>query len=231
MSIYAISDLHLSFNKNKPMEIFGDNWKNHYEKIRIDWKAKVKDNDLVLLPGDFSWAMNLEDNLEELKFLENLPGKKILLKGNHDYWWNTLQKMNKYLAEKNINTIQFLHNNSYLYKDYIICGTRGWIDSNIEENIKILKRELLRLELSLKDAIQKHGRDKKIIVNMHYPPFIENTDEVNFIDLMNKYNVEYCIYGHIHGKQDEEIKTVENSNIKFKLVSCDYLNFKLLKIV
>lgn len=227
MSIYAISDLHLAFNKNKPMEIFGDNWKNHYEKIKEDWKAKVKETDLVLLPGDFSWAMNLEDNLEELRFLDALPGKKILLKGNHDYWWSTMLKMNKFLVEKDINTIQFLYNNSFLHEDYVICGTRGWIDSNAEEDIKILKRELLRLELSLKEGIEKYGQDKKIIVMMHYPPFIENTKEVDFIELMTNYNVEYCIYGHIHGKQDEEITTIENSSIKFKLVSCDYLDFEL----
>lgn len=135
--------------------------------------------------------------------------------------------MNNFLQENNIKTIEFLHNNSYIYENYIICGTRGWLDSNTEEDIKILKREILRLELSLNDAIKKYGNDKKIIVNMHYPPFLENAKEVSFIELMNKYNVEYCIYGHIHGKQDEEIEHIENCNIKFKLVSCDYLKFKL----
>lgn len=153
-----------------------------------------------------------------------------MLKGNHDYWWNTVSKMDKFLQENNIKTIKFLYNNSYSYGNYIICGTRGWLDSNAEEDIKILNRELLRLELSLKEGIIKYGEDKKIIVLMHYPPFIENVNNINFIELMNKYNVEYCIYGHIHGKQDEEKEYVENSNIKFKLVSCDFLNFKLLKI-
>jgi len=139
--------------------------------------------------------------------------------------------MEKFLEEKNINTIKFLHNNSYLYGDYIICGTRGWIDSNSEEDIKILKREVLRLELSLKDGTTRYGNDKKIIVNMHYPPFLENTNEVDFIELMKKYNVKYCIYGHIHGKVDEEIKRAPNGNINFKLVSCDFLNFKLFKVI
>lgn len=152
-----------------------------------------------------------------------------MLKGNHDYWWNTVSKMDKFLQENNIKTIKFLYNNSYSYGNYIICGTRGWLDSNAEEDIKILNRELLRLELSLKEGIIKYGEDKKIIVLMHYPPFLENVNNINFIELMNKYNVEYCIYGHIHGKQDEEKEYVENSNIKFKLVSCDFLNFKLLK--
>lgn len=152
-----------------------------------------------------------------------------MLKGNHDYWWNTVSKMDKFLQENNIKTIKFLYNNSYSYGNYIICGTRGWLDSNAEEDIKILNRELLRLELSLKEGMIKYGEDKKIIVLMHYPPFLENVNNINFIELMNKYNVEYCIYGHIHGKQDEEKEYVENSNIKFKLVSCDFLNFKLLK--
>lgn len=230
MSIYAISDLHLAFNKNKPMEIFGDNWKEHYIKIKLDWESKVKEDDLVLLPGDFSWAMDLKGNLEEFRYLEELPGRKILLKGNHDYWWNSLTKMKKFLEENNIKTIDFLYNNSYLFEDYIIVGTRGWEDSNSEDDLKILKREWLRLELSLKDGVNKYGADKKIIVNMHYPPFIENAD-VDFINLMEKFNVEYCIYGHIHGKIDKEIETLENTKIKFKLVSCDYLNFRLYKII
>lgn len=139
--------------------------------------------------------------------------------------------MNNFLKENDIKTIKFLYNNSYCYGEYIICGTRGWLDSNSEEDIKILKRELLRLELSLKNGIENYGEDKKIIVLMHFPPFLENVTEVNFLKLMNRYDVEYCIYGHIHGKQDEEIRGIKNSNIKFKLVSCDYLNFKLHKIV
>lgn len=153
-----------------------------------------------------------------------------MLKGNHDYWWNTVSKMDKFLQENNIKTISFLHNNSYNYEAYIICGTRGWVDSNAEEDVKILNRELLRLEISLKEGIAKYGENKKIIVLMHYPPFLENVNGVNFIELMNKYKVEYCIYGHIHGKLDKEVNNIENSNIKFKLVSCDYLNFKLFEI-
>ena len=229
MKIYAISDLHLAFNKEKPMDIFGQNWKNHDKQIKENWLKVVKCEDLVLLPGDFSWAMNLADNLEELKYLEELPGTKILLKGNHDYWWETINKMNKFLETNNLKTIKFLHNNSYCYEDYIICGTRGWEDSNGEDNLKILKRELLRLELSIQDGIKKYGPDKKIIVLMHYPPFLENVNEVNFIELMEKYNVEICLYGHIHGKTDKE-KELNRSNIKFKLVSCDFLKFDMYKV-
>ncbi len=138
--------------------------------------------------------------------------------------------MDNFLKENNIKTIKFLHNNSYEYENYIICGTRGWIDSNAEEDVKILKRELLRLELSLNYGIKRFGENKKKIVLMHYPPFLENVKEVNFLEKMQEYGIEYCIYGHIHGKTDEEKKYVEGINVKFRLVSCDYLKFKLLLI-
>lgn len=126
MSIYAIADLHLSFNNSKPMDIFGDEWKEHEKKIEQDWKAKVKKEDVVLIPGDFSWETYLEDTYQDFEFLNKLPGKKILLKGNHDYWWTTVTNMRKFLQEKNLDTIDFLYNNSYCYDNYIIVGTRGW---------------------------------------------------------------------------------------------------------
>lgn len=124
MAIWAIADLHLSFNENKPMDVFGDNWKNHEEKIKNDWLSKVTDNDLVLLPGDFSWSMYLEDTIHDFEYLHNLPGKKILLKGNHDYWWTTVTKMREFIEENNLKNIDFLHNNSYLYENYIICRNK-----------------------------------------------------------------------------------------------------------
>lgn len=228
MSIYTISDLHLAINKEKPMDIFGENWNNHETKIKENWHNQVKDADIVLLPGDFSWANTLEEAYEDFKYLEELPGKKILLKGNHDYWWNTITKMRNYLKEKNINSIDFLYNNSFLFEDYIITGTRGWINGDSKEDKKILNREYLRLKLSLDNGIQKYGEDKKIIVCMHYPPFDYENDI--FINLMKEYNVEYCVYGHLHGEQAIERTSVENCNIKFKLVSCDYLNFELFNI-
>lgn len=227
MAIFAISDLHLAFGKNKPMNIFGDNWENHHQKIEKDWKEKATDNDLILLPGDFSWATYLKDNEQEFKFLDNLPGKKILLKGNHDYWWATLKSMRKFLEEKNIKTIDFLHNNSYFYEDYIIVGTRGWVTPENVEDEKIIKREELRLKLSIEQGIKAYGKDKKIIVNMHFPPF-END---NFINIMKNYNVKICIYGHLHGSSNQGIKDTNIDGINFKLVSCDYTNFKLVKII
>ena len=128
MSIYAISDLHLSFGDNKPMDVFGEAWENHTDKIKENWNKKVKENDLVLLPGDFSWAMYLKDTDKDFEYLNSLKGKKLLLKGNHDYWWTTLKKMREYLEENNFKNIDFIYNNSYLYEDKIIVGTRGWQD-------------------------------------------------------------------------------------------------------
>lgn len=232
MSIYAISDLHLSFGENKPMDIFGANWENHYEKIKKNWLKKVTDNDLVLLPGDFSWATYLEDTYKDFEFLNSLPGKKILMKGNHDYWWTTLKKMREYLQTNNFKNIDFLQNNSYLYENKIICGTRGWIDSKEAEDKKIIKRENLRLKLSIEQGIKEYGENKEIIVCMHYPPF-NSFEEIsmNFVKTMEHYNVKTCIYGHLHGESANlEVKKVSIDGINYKLVSSDYLKFNLVKL-
>ena len=232
MAIYAISDLHLSFGNNKPMDVFGVNWENHAEKIKNNWIKKVTDSDLVLLPGDFSWAMYLKDTYEDFKFLNSLPGKKILLKGNHDYWWTSIKKMREYLEENGFENIDFLHNNSYEFENYIIAGTRGWQDENKKEDKRITKREKLRLELSIKDGVEKYGDDKDIIVCMHYPPFNDYEElEYSYIDTMKKYNVIKCIYGHLHGEDShKEAKEGVIKDIDFKLVSCDYTGFDLIKI-
>ena len=156
MSIYVIGDMHLSFSTDKPMDIFGNNWENHAEKIKNNWINCVKEDDYVILPGDFSWATYLEDTVEDFKFLNDLPGKKILLKGNHDYWWTTLSQMNKFIVLNEFKNISFLYNNSYLIENKVIVGTRGWVTNNRnQENMKILKRELNRLKLSLEDDWSK----------------------------------------------------------------------------
>ena len=232
MSIYAISDLHLSFGDNKPMDIFGSNWENHIDKIKDNWTGKITDNDLVLLPGDFSWAMYLKDTYKDFEYLNNLPGKKLLLKGNHDYWWTTLKKMRAYLSENNFEDIDFIYNNSYMYDNTIIVGTRGWQDENNKEDKKILKRENIRLELSIQDGIKKYGQEKEIIVCMHYSPFNKYEErDMSFIQTMKKYNVTTCIYGHLHGEiAHKEAKQGLIEGIDFKLVSCDYTNFNLVNI-
>lgn len=232
MSIYAISDLHLSFNTDKPMNIFGDNWKNHEKKIQESWITTIKNEDTVLLPGDFSWGMTFEEAKLDFEYLNRLPGRKIMLKGNHDYWWGTLNKIKAFFKSNNFNDIDILYNNSYLVEDKIICGTRGWtISGNDEENEKIYKRELLRLEISLKDGINKYGESKKIIVCMHYPPtndtLMENSE---FIQIMKKYNVKKCVYGHLHGEAHKEAIEGDIGGIEIKLISCDYTGFKLVSL-
>lgn len=234
MSIFVIADLHLSFKNPKPMNIFGDNWENHEKKIKEDWTKKVTDKDLVVLPGDFSWAMNIEDTYLDFKYLNELPGKKLLLKGNHDYWWTTLKKMRAYLEENDFNTIDFIYNNSYCYENYIITGTRGWSLNDLEGNGKILNRELGRLELSLQEGITKFGTDKEILVFMHYPPItnsaILNNLELKFVNVMKKYNVKRCMYGHLHSRSHKDAIEGIVDGIQFNLVSGDYLDFKLMKI-
>ena len=154
MAIYTIGDLHLSFHENKPMSVFGGNWEGHEEKIRKDWKEKVKENDLVVLPGDFSWSTYLKDTYEDFSYLHALPGKKLLLKGNHDYWWTTVTNMKRFLQENHFDSIDFLYNSAYEFESYIIAGTRGWGQNEEGEDKKLLKREIGRLELSLEKASQ-----------------------------------------------------------------------------
>lgn len=234
MSIFVIADLHLSFKNPKPMNIFGDNWENHELKIKEDWESRVTSEDLVVLPGDFSWAMNLEDAYLDFEYLNKLPGKKLLLKGNHDYWWTTITKMRSYLKENNFDTIDFIYNNSYLFEDTILTGTRGWALNDLEGNNKILNRELGRLELSLKEGITKYGEDKPIFVFMHYPPItnsaIINKSELKFVELMQQYKVERCMYGHLHSHSHKDAIEGKVQEIDFRLVSGDYLDFKLMKI-
>ena len=235
MSIYTIGDLHLSFNEEKPMSIFGENWEGHQEKIKLNWIEKVKKEDLVILPGDFSWATYLKDTYEDFHYLNELPGKKLILKGNHDYWWTTVTSMKKFLKENEFNTIDFLYNSAYKFENYIIAGTRGWGQKEEGEDKKLLNRELMRLELSLKKAKELNpNNENEILVFMHYPPItkqnIQNNETPEFIQIMKKYNVKRCYYGHLHSIAIQEAVEGNYEGIEFKLVSADGLNFKLLKI-
>ncbi|MGL4913516.1 MAG: metallophosphoesterase [Romboutsia sp.] len=229
MSLYAIGDLHFSRSVNKPMGIFGDNWENHEEKIIEDWKLTVKEDDTVLVLGDTSWGINLEQAKEDLDLIDSLPGKKIFVKGNHDYWWTTVTGLNKLYED-----MHFLQTNFYEYGEYAICGGRGWMcpnDVKFDENdAKIYKREENRLRLSLQ-AARKAGY-KKIIVTTHYPPTNDRLEESLFTKLFEEYNVEKVIYGHLHGKESFKmgLKGIRN-NIEYILASCDYTDFKLIKII
>lgn len=229
MAIYTIADLHLSFNTNKPMDIFGQNWQNYEEKIKQDWLAKVKQDDVVILPGDFSWAMYLEETEKDFEFIDKLPGRKILLKGNHDYWWSTLTSMKKYIEEKNFTNIDFLYNNSYEHENKIITGTRGWTISEDKEDIRLTKREITRLELSIKDGISKYGENKEIIVFMHYPPVTKNYINTEYIKIMKKYNIKKCFYGHLHANSIQDAVEGIIDGVKLKLVSSDAVDFKIIR--
>lgn len=235
MSIYTIGDLHLSFHENKPMGIFGENWKGHEEKIRKDWNEKVTENDLVVIPGDFSWSTYLKDTYEDFSYLNDLPGKKLLLKGNHDYWWTTLTSMRKFLTENDFKNIDFIYNTAYEFENYIIAGTRGWGQNEEGEDKKLLKREVARLELSLQEAIKLNEKqEKEIIVFLHYPPIIKsnliNNEMSDFIKMMKKYEIKKCYYGHLHSTSIRDAVEGEYYGIDFKLVSADGLDFKLLRI-
>lgn len=234
MSIYVIADLHLSFKEPKPMHIFGNNWTDHPEKIRKNWLEKVKEEDLVVLPGDFSWAMHLEDTYEDFKYLNSLPGKKLLLKGNHDYWWTTLKKMREFLKKNNFSNIDFIYNNSYMYENTILTGTRGWAVLDSDNSKKMIKREDIRLKLAIEEGIKEYGTDKEIIVFMHYPPLISKNllenPNLDFYKTLKQYNIKKCYYGHLHGNAHKDAVEGEIQGINFSLISADYLQFDLKKI-
>jgi predicted phosphohydrolase len=226
--IYGIADLHLDYSKEKPMDIFGTKWINHEEKIFNNWIKLIKDEDLVLLPGDISWALRLEDAYYDLQRIDKLPGKKIILKGNHDYWWQGLKKLN----DLNLKTIFFLQNNSYIYYNTAIVGTRGWIPKDSEDfddqDKKIYFRELNRLQLSLESI---KGKVDKIIAIMHYPPFNIDLTTNEFVSLMKEYNVEICLYGHLHSEGHRYAVEGDIEGIDFYCISSDYIDFIPKKIV
>lgn len=230
MAIYTIGDLHLSFNTNKPMDVFGETWKNYEEKIKKNWIEKVNKEDVVVLPGDFSWAMYLEETEKDFEFINNLPGKKILLKGNHDYWWTTVTRMRKYIEEKGFKQIDFLYNNSFESEGKIIAGAKGWTLSEDEEDKRLTKREADRLELSIKKGIEQFGEDKEIIIFMHYPPITKSYLNTAYLQIMKKYGVKKCYYGHLHSSSIKEAVQGNIDGIEFKLVSADSLQFNLLKL-
>lgn len=238
MAIYGIGDLHLSFGVNKPMNIFGENWANYEKKISENWLSKINEEDVVLLPGDFSWAMYIGEAKKDFEFIDNLPGTKILLKGNHDFWWTTLNKMQEFVEENKYKKINFLYNNSVETEEAMIVGTRGWYFSESDNGKKMLNRELIRLELSIKDALKKmkeSKKEKKIICIMHYPPITKNImekgEESPYLELLKKYNIDNCYYGHLHGQAHEEAVEGTINGVKLKLISSDYIKFDPVKIM
>ncbi|MCX7885303.1 MAG: metallophosphoesterase [Caloramator sp.] len=225
MALYAIGDLHLSFAVEKPMDVFGEIWSNHYKKIEYNWNKVVKDEDVVLIPGDISWGMKLSEALPDLDYVHKLKGKKILIKGNHDYWWSSITKLNSLYED-----MCFIQNTYAAYQDYGICGSRGWVSINGEEkDEKIYKRELLRLKLSLDCAI-KSGY-KKLIVMMHYPPITKISKSMEFLELLSNYPVEKLIYGHVHNDSKDICINGIYKNIEYICTSCDIINFNPVRIL
>ncbi len=221
MAIYTIGDLHLSFSTNKPMDIF-KGWENHFERIEKNWQKLITEKDTVILAGDISWALDIEDAVEDFKFIEKLNGQKIILKGNHDYWWQTSKKLNEFLEKHEFKTIKFLFNNSFEVENYIICGTRGWLFENGEkENEKIVLREAGRLKASL-DYIKS---EKEKIVFLHYPPIYQDLKSNHILNTLKEYNIKKCYYGHLHGKTINFSFNSEYEGTKYKLISADSLYF------
>lgn len=226
MALYAIGDLHLSFGASKPMDIF-PGWNNHVERLTENWKKLVRPEDTVVLVGDTSWAMRLEDTREDFKFIQQLPGQKLILKGNHDYWWTTTNKMNKYLEREGFDTLHILHNNSYLVEGYAICGTRGWLfDEGEPQDEKVMRREVGRLQMSLDAA----GEGEKLVF-LHYPPLSLNAQAPEMLQLLHQYGVRRCFYGHLHGHSIRFAVQGEVDDVRYKLISADGIGFCPYRIV
>ena len=228
MALYAIGDLHLSLGKDKPMDVFGDKWKDHAEKLKEGF-SKLRDNDVCVICGDISWGMGLEDTGPDFKFIDSLPGKKIILKGNHDYWWSTATKAKRFFEAEQIKSIDILYNNSFVYEDYAICGTRGWFyeeEKNGEHDKKIMLREIGRLDASL-----KAGGERKKLVFLHYPPVYMKYECPEILELLKKYDVSLCCYGHIHGKGCAFAFNGWRDGTEYKLVSADFVGFEPVLLV
>lgn len=233
MSVFVIADLHLATaDSQKSMEVFGKRWKNYIQKIRDNWQRVVTDSDTVILPGDISWGLATSDALDDFLFLESLPGTKIIMKGNHDFWWSTISKLNKFFEENNIKTIKLLNNNALEVENYIVAGSRGWFTDrsmqNVEEDVdydKIINREAIRLRMSLNEAVKlRRDTDREVVVFLHFPPVWGEFICSPIIDLLKEYNVKRCFFGHIHGVYTCP-DMFEFENIKFYMISADFLDF------
>ena len=224
MALYAIGDTHLSLGADKSMEVFGGSWEGYVEKLEEGFSC-VSDDDTVVLCGDLSWGMSLEEAKKDLEFLNSrLPGEKWILKGNHDYWWNTASKMNAFFLANGLERLHILHNNCAFYGDVALCGTRGWFYEETGDQ-KVFKRELIRLEASLKAA----GERPKLCF-LHYPPLYQGYSCPEIIALLEQYGVERCYYGHLHGGSHRLAVEGAQGGVEYHLVSADYVGFRPQKI-
>jgi predicted phosphohydrolase len=226
MALYAIGDLHLSLSGNKSMEVFGESWKNYVARLESSFSA-LTENDTLVLTGDTSWGMSLQEAEADFRFLDRFPCHKLLVKGNHDFWWTTVSKMKRFLEAAEIRTLDFLHNNCAFYGPYALCGTRGWFseESQKPHDAKVLNRELLRLETSLKAA-----EGKPILCFLHYPPLYRGYECPEILNLLDQYHVKCCYYGHLHGPTISRAVNEVRGGTEYFLISADYLSFVPKKI-
>ena len=224
MALYAIGDLHLCLGAPKPMDVFGGNWEGYTDKIIQNWNKKISSDDLVLIAGDISWAMKLEEAKADLDWIDKLPGKKIIIKGNHEYWWKSISSVRDILPE----SIMAIQNDAIKIEDYIICGTRGWTvpEENKEfspKDEKIYKREVERLKLTLRAAKVLQINNEKIICMMHFPPFDGSGNDSEFVKLFEEFGVNVVVFGHLHGYTNCKLKQIKN-DITYYFTSCDHIN-------
>ena len=219
MSLFAISDLHLSLGVDKPMDVFRG-WDNYVQRLEENWQRLVRPEDTVVIAGDISWGLDLSETVEDFRWIDRMPGQKILLKGNHDLWFSTKTKVEKFFDENGFSTLHILFNNAYQYGDYVICGTRGWMNDQTDK--KVLNRECGRLRLSLEEGKKLGGTP---LVFLHYPPVYGSGDCPEILEVLLSYGVKQVYYGHIHGYSSGYAINGERVGIDFRLLSCDFLQF------
>lgn len=223
MSLYTIADLHLSFSTDKPMDIFGPLWKDHISGLENGF-SKLSDDDVTVIPGDISWAMSIKGAIEDFRFIDALPGKKLISKGNHDYWWETATKIKRFFSENGITTIDILHNNAFLVGDFAVCGTRGWFyEEESSGNRKIYEREIGRLRRSLEEG--RKLKAEKMLCFLHYPPICAGYECDEITDMLEEFDVSECFFGHLHGYGHKSAFEGIHKNVSYSLVSADYLSF------
>lgn len=241
MSIFAIADLHLSLSTDKPMDVFGPGWQNYVQRLKAAWCEKIKPEDTVLIPGDISWGMTMDEALADFCFLEELPGTKILSKGNHDYWWGTNKKVEEFLASHGLVSIKLLKNNGFVVEDALVAGSRGWLlpenPESKKEDEKIYLREVGRLRRSLQDSLSMYektegesSRPVRKIAMLHYPPVYDPERSNGFTDALEEYGFEICLYGHLHGRGHQKAFNGVRNGVEYRLIAADYLQFDPVKL-
>lgn len=226
MKIFAVSDLHLPGGMDKPMDIFGDRWQDHWSKICTCWQSTVSDDDVVLIAGDISWAMNLESALPDLRAICALPGKKILIRGNHDYWWSSVSRVREALTPNCFA----LQNDALRLGDYVFAGTRGWMESDTPEDKKIFAREHIRLDMTLQAADRLMDENTKLIALLHYPPVLNRSRFNEFAPMLEEHGAAVCVYGHLHHVSPAEAEPLAHNGVTYLLSSCDMIGFSLREI-